>query len=237
MNTASRKINEQTKVNPYTSYVNVWTFRTQELMDLYINEMSGQISDGNWENSRNTEWLWTGNAIYRLGDKTELIHHGYEYRKKTSYPLTKDLIDAIEERIYTENGFEYGDKKSLKAAWDELVNAIKNHRTMKQDEYEKYISVPEKNKRNKIAQKQNEMANTLNNVSKFNVAENGNIKSWFDVTIGDKKVTVFKKSVDYIKGGLLLSASYRSNSVTLNVPVDEKFDEKVIAMVTMITNV
>ena len=58
----------QTDINNSTRGFNtVIVFRTQRLLDLFKKEMQGQISDGMWENSRNTDWLWR-NAAYVLGN-------------------------------------------------------------------------------------------------------------------------------------------------------------------------
>lgn len=102
----------------------VWTFRTQEQMDLWINEMQGQISDGMWENCRNTNWLWEGTEIYQLGEKTELHIKHYWMKGKTGYPLTKELLSYVGDRMIEENGFET--EKELKAAWREIQEAIKD---------------------------------------------------------------------------------------------------------------
>ena len=124
-------------------------------MDLFINSMRGQISDGQWKNSRNTVWLWGGADIFRLGDKTELKYGGYCWSKKTGYPLTKDLIDCISERIYTENGFTYGDVKALRAAWKEVAEAIKNWKDMSREEKDKCILTPAKRIQKIMEQKYN----------------------------------------------------------------------------------
>lgn len=102
----------------------VWTFRTQEQMDLWINEMQGQISDGMWENCRNTNWLWEGTEVYQLGEKTELHLKHYWMKGKTGYPLTRELLDIIGDRMLEENGFET--EKELRAAWREILVAIKD---------------------------------------------------------------------------------------------------------------
>lgn len=127
---AARKINQNTVVDPKIEYSRIWSFRTQEQMDLWINEMQGQISDGMWENSNGTDWLWKGYDIFTVNPEkpTSLVclgSWGWQ-RRRTSFGMSKDLIDCIEERIYTRNGFEYGDIRSLKAAWKEIQEAIKN---------------------------------------------------------------------------------------------------------------
>lgn len=111
----------------------VWTFRTQEQMDLWINEMQGQISDGMWENCRNTNWLWEGTEIYQLGEKTELHIKHYWMKGKTGYPLTRELLDCIGDRMIEENGFET--EKELKAAWREIQEAIKDPKSFTDSDY------------------------------------------------------------------------------------------------------
>lgn len=101
----------------------VITFRTQQLLDLWENEMAGQISDGMWENSRNTEWLWR-NVYLRLGDKTKVVSAFSYDRKRTSFPLTKDLWEIVGDRIMAESGFR--NRTEASAAWREIANAIAN---------------------------------------------------------------------------------------------------------------
>ena len=63
----------QTDINNSTSMFNtVIVFRTQRLLDLFKKVMLGQISDGMWENSRDTDWLWR-NAAYVLGNETRVV--------------------------------------------------------------------------------------------------------------------------------------------------------------------
>lgn len=128
----ARNINTIEKANQWAQnsperVKRVWTFRTQEQMDLWINEMQGQISDGMWENCRNTNWLWEGTDIYQLGEKTELHIKHYWMKGKTGYPLTRELLDIIGDRMLEENGFE--SEKELKAAWREILAAIKDPNT------------------------------------------------------------------------------------------------------------
>lgn len=128
---ASRKINQETVIDPRVEYTRVWSFRTQEQMDLWINEMQGQISDGAWENSNGTDWLWKGHDVYSLNPEkpTSLTYIGSWgwQRRRTTFGMSKaGLVDYIEERVYTQNGFEYGDFKALKSAWSEIQEAIKN---------------------------------------------------------------------------------------------------------------
>jgi hypothetical protein len=103
----------------------VLTFANQKLLNLWENEMSGQISDGQWENSRNTEWLWRDTAV-KLGDKTKVeVKRGYGYNNKTSFPFGSDLKDIVGERATEEAGFK--DLKETSKAWKEINDAIKNH--------------------------------------------------------------------------------------------------------------
>lgn len=109
----------------------VWTFRTQEQMDLWINEMQGQISDGMWENCGHTGWLWENLDAYQLGEKTEL-HIKYPWLKgKTFYPI-KELLDCIGDRMLEDNGFET--VKELRAAWREILAAIKDSKSFREQD-------------------------------------------------------------------------------------------------------
>ena len=143
----ARKINKETVVDPIQRYTRIWTFRTQELMDLWINEMQGQISDGMWENSRGTEWLWQGADIYTLGKETKLILLGQSAyglcdfkQPRMSYPLGKELIEVVGDRAMEESGFS--DLRQLKEAWRELNEAIKNPQTNTTTLYEEFSKKP-----------------------------------------------------------------------------------------------
>lgn len=127
----------QTNITSNTKGFNtVIVFRTQQLMDLWVNEMQGQISDGMWENCRNTDWLWRREA-HILGDKTEVLVNNTWNIGRKNYPLTKQLWEIIGERILKENGF--ADKKEATKAWKEILEAIQNARTMTEDERKIYI--------------------------------------------------------------------------------------------------
>lgn len=97
------------------------TFRTQQLYDLWVNEMSGQISDGMWENARHTDWLWR-NVLVTLGDETKVEVASAWGIGRRSFGMTKDLWDVIGDRIMDENGF--ATEKEAKAAWREIAQAI-----------------------------------------------------------------------------------------------------------------
>lgn len=226
MKTATRKINAQTVINKNVEYKRIWTFRTQEMMDLFINEMQGQISDGAWENSRNTGWLWEGDDIFRLGDKTELKYSGYAWTKKTGYPLTNDLISCISERIYTENGFEFGDVKSLRAAWKEIAEAIKNWKEFTREEKEEYVLKPcariKKLKENaKEAMMEKLRSSEIINWYNPNKTD---YHSWADFTYEDVKFTVWIKNVSIGSGTLTISITHNYNELKVTTKA-EKFDE------------
>ena len=194
----ARKINEETKVDPIQRYVRIWTFRTQELMDLWINEMQGQISDGMWENSRGTEWLWQGADIYTLGKETKLTLLGQsayglcDYKQpKMSYPLGKELIDVIGDRAMEENGFS--DLRQLKEAWRELNEAIKNPLTNTTTLYEEFSKKPRELAEAKRKQKVEEA---------FSYVEN-NLADIVEVT-------------NYYPGGAYLSSKVQNISFGMN---------------------
>ena len=119
-----RKINNIENLNKRvnkTEIRTIITFRNQQLLDLWVNEMSGQISDGMWENSRNTEWLWR-DVFLRLGEETKVETIGIVGRR--SFGMNSELWSVIGDRIMDENGFET--EKDAKKAWAEIAAAIRN---------------------------------------------------------------------------------------------------------------
>lgn len=119
-----RKINSIESLNRgvnKTELHTIITFRNQQLLDLWVNEMSGQISDGMWENSRNTEWLWR-NVLLRLGEETKVETIGLVGRR--SFGMNSELWSCVGDRILDENGFET--EKDAKKAWAEIAAAIRN---------------------------------------------------------------------------------------------------------------
>ena len=119
-----RKINNIEDLNKgvnKTEIHTIITFRNQQLLDLWVNEMSGQISDGMWENSRNTEWLWR-NVFLRLGEETKVETIGIVGRR--SFGMSSELWSCVGDRILDENGFET--EKDAKKAWAEIAAAIRN---------------------------------------------------------------------------------------------------------------
>ena len=121
------------KVNEYANKKNIQTvitFRTQQLLDLWENEFKGQISDGIWENSRRTDWLWNGNVYVQLGEETKVETTSLWRIGRKSFGMTKDLWDIIGDRIISENGFK--DEKEAKKAWREIAMAIFNAQVTKE---------------------------------------------------------------------------------------------------------
>ncbi len=119
-----RKINNIEDLNRRvnkTELHTIITFRNQQLLDLWVNEMSGQISDGMWENSRNTEWLWR-NVLLRLGEETKVESIAPIGRR--SFGMSSELWSCVGDRILDENGFET--EKDAKEAWAEIAAAIRN---------------------------------------------------------------------------------------------------------------
>ena len=119
-----RKINSIESLNRgvnKTEIQTIITFRNQQLLDLWVNEMSGQISDGMWENSRNTEWLWR-NVLLRLGEETKVESIAPVGRR--SFGMNSELWSCVGDRILDENGFE--SEKDAKKAWAEIAAAIRN---------------------------------------------------------------------------------------------------------------
>ena len=129
-----RKINNIENANKHVNKSElrtIITFRTQQLYDLWVNEMQGQISDGMWENSRHTDWLWK-NTYVRLGDETKVEVSSKWIIGKKSFGMSKDLWAIIGDRIIAENGF--ANEKEAKKAWREIAVAIYNASVSKEVE-------------------------------------------------------------------------------------------------------
>ena len=127
----------QTDINNSTKGFNtVIVFRTQRLLDLFKKEMQGQISDGMWENCRNTDWLWR-NVACVLGDETRVIVAYRFVIGKKNFMIGSSLWDCIGERILKE--LEYSSKKEVYADWREIAEAICNAREMNDEERKTYV--------------------------------------------------------------------------------------------------
>ena len=127
----------QTDINNSTKGFNtVITFRTQRLLDLFKKEMQGQISDGMWENCRNTDWLWR-NVACVLGDETRVVVSYKFLIGKKNFMIGSTLWDCIGERILRE--LEYSSKKEVYADWREIAEAICNAREMNDEERKTYV--------------------------------------------------------------------------------------------------
>lgn len=161
----------QTDINNSTSRFNtVIVFRTQRLLDLFKKEMQGQISDGMWENSRNTDWLWR-NVACVLGNETRVIVAYRFLIGKKNFMINSTLWDCIGERILKE--LEYSSKKEVYADWREIAEAIRNAREMNDEERKIYVDDCEargKNKEEALKQKTEEVLSELiKRVGKENV--------------------------------------------------------------------
>lgn len=241
MNMEARRINNETVIDKATVYRRIWTFRTQEQMDLFINEMQGQISDGLFENSVHTDWLYSGNDIFRLGEKTELVYQGFQQYKKLTYPITNEFIDNVAYRIYTENGFEYGDRKSLRAAWKEITDAIKNWRGMTAEEYSTYIAKPLELKKKRNYEEKLALVNVLRDSKYIDWQDDDKTeyKSYGHITIDEKKLFFSFCVTDYEKQTLNVCVNYNYGRELREFKFFVKaseFDNKLTQVVKFILN-
>lgn len=168
-----RKINNIENANKLVNKGDVRTiitFRTQQLYDLWVNEFSGQISDGMWENSRHTEWLWQ-NVWIKLGNETKVEVYSTYVMGRKSFRMSKDLWNIIGDRIIKENGF--ANEKEAKAAWREIATAIYNAAETKEArEFRAQLAQEKKNKMNsqkeEIFQEWREVCGDSEDISKYN---------------------------------------------------------------------
>jgi hypothetical protein len=107
----------------------VITFNSQKLLDLWMNELQGQLSDGAWENSDGANWLW--HAAVKLGSSNKVTVKAKDiwslnnwcgahsrFRKSFSFFHTlcggeMDDLD-LSDRMMAESGFKT--RQDLKAA-------------------------------------------------------------------------------------------------------------------------
>ena len=99
-------------------------FNDQKLLNLWENEISGQISDGAWENSPKTEWLWRDSVALK-GPKNEIVVPAQWYVGKQSFGW-KQILDVVKDRMIEENGFK--DENELKLALAIISTMIKTPR-------------------------------------------------------------------------------------------------------------
>lgn len=121
------------RANKYVNKNNIQTvitFRTQQLLDLWENEFKGQISDGIWENSHRTDWLWNGSVYVQLGEETKVETTSQWIIGRKTFGMTTGLWDIIGDRIISENGFK--NEKEAKKAWREIAMAIFNAQVTKE---------------------------------------------------------------------------------------------------------
>lgn len=130
----------------FDSVKRIIIFSNQNLLDLFRNEIEGQISDGYWENSRGTNWMWEGKTLYMLGDKTEVYVQGFYGFRKMDFHINKELKEIIGKRATDEAGFS--SIKEMAAAWNEIADAIKNAKSFTPEMYKTYVTDPEERKRN-----------------------------------------------------------------------------------------
>lgn len=101
-------------------------FNDQKLMNLWENELSGQFSDGAWENTPSADWLWKDVAIAR-GPRNEIVIHSDYIAKKKGFNF-KQLLDIpeVQQRMIVGNGFN--NLNELKSALQTIKQMIANPR-------------------------------------------------------------------------------------------------------------
>ena len=106
----------------------VITFKDQRLLNFWKNFMEGQISDGAWENSNNTDWLWA-QSLAGLGDENNVrVINSYCVGRKT-YKWDKTFEQLIDDGTctdwITDSGF--ADKKEFKQAFNTVSDMIRDY--------------------------------------------------------------------------------------------------------------
>ena len=98
------------------------TLNDQKLMDLWNNELSGQFSDGVWENSTKTDWLWRSTSVV-LGTENKIEIDSESSAGRKTFNIYNQL-DVVRDRMRIESGFETNEE--LKAACKVIQNMIAN---------------------------------------------------------------------------------------------------------------
>lgn len=189
-----------------TQVETIITFRTQQLFDLWINEMQGQISDGMWENSRHTDWLWR-NVLLKLGDETKVEVTSLWRVGRKSFGMSGELWDIIGDRIMDENGFET--EKEAKKAWKEIALAIANPTVTK--EILEIVQTAKEEKKKKVQDQWPEL-----------------YKEWMDAGVHESKYSTFSTFQAYIdeenkKGYISVDkVTTRENELKTSLRYDER---------------
>ena len=89
-------------------------------------EMQGQISDGKWEECKNTEWLWNNElALVVPGLETPQVICKYAYLiGKKNYFMSPDLRQNIGEDLTKRCGYE--NVTTMIKDWNLIASAIRN---------------------------------------------------------------------------------------------------------------
>ena len=99
-------------------------FNNETKLKFWEDEMVGQISDGMWENSQNTDWLWRDSlaVVIPNGKIPEGVYVSsiYTIGRKT-YPWFKQFEEIIE---YHKYGFD--NIREAKTMWKSIADMISN---------------------------------------------------------------------------------------------------------------
>jgi len=82
---------------PLDSYTTQLVFKDPVLKALWDEELSGQMSDGAWENSPGAEWLWNDTST-TLGETNEVRVEWASIPKKRNYNIYREL-DCVNDRM------------------------------------------------------------------------------------------------------------------------------------------
>ena len=103
----------------------VFQFRTEAMQALWQEELTGQISDGMWENTGNSGWMYWCNVQTQLGTETKLQSRTL-YGIKPTFCFTK-LIEYVGDRMLeTIQKFEpWATEKDLRNYLKEINRAMR----------------------------------------------------------------------------------------------------------------
>lgn len=113
---------EQSKMGEQT----IFTFKNETQRDLWEHELTGQISDGMWENTLNTGWTYWCNVKSEIGTETKLNGQHPYMNIKFNFGFTRLIKYVLEDML--EIGQKYNPnytEKDLRKDLREISAAMK----------------------------------------------------------------------------------------------------------------
>jgi len=100
--------------------------KDQRLLDLWKNELSGQVSDGAWEYDSRTDWLWA-DATIELGQINAVFVDPRKRVGRKWFKFYERLADVVGDRMIEDAGLkDERELKSLLHIWTNMIRFPKH---------------------------------------------------------------------------------------------------------------